>query len=448
MDGDGVLGTDVDVALVRVDGIARDAHGFQNGVGIAFQHGTIHERAGVALVGVADHVLVGGLVDGSELPLEARGEAGAAAAAEAGLSDLFHDLLPGHLGEDLAKSGIAVHGDILLDVLRVDDATVAQRHTELGLVELDVLQGGQLDVLLVGIPVHQTIHDTALQEMLGSDLGHIGDLHPGIEGAIGIDDHDGAAFAKAEAAGAHDLDFILKIQLDDLILHGFGDLGAVRRGTARAATDHYMRTNHSLYPPLLFCGTDGVFRDRPSAQNMLLDDPGDHGRLHLHIGDPFLVALENLHDGLEPAHADAAGLGHGSVVSVLLADLLHKGVEHGASAGGDAAGGHADHDADVAVVLAQSDLILHFVPNRCKFLKTFHSSVPFVVFGCIVSFRLKTVLFVEAFSGPFQNLEAVQWDLIPQGFPHLPRVQVDRFPVGQRMLKEEIHIRAALDETN
>ena len=246
MDSDGVLSTDVDVALVGIDGITSDAHGFQDGVGIAFQHGTIHERAGVAFVGVADHVLVGGLVDSSELPLEAGGEAGAATAAQAGLGDFFDDLLAGHLGEDLAQGGIAVHGDILLDVLRVDDAAVTKRHTELGLVELDVLQGGDLDLLAtLAIAMDQTLHDTALQEVLRSDLGHIGDLHAGVEGAIGVDDHDGAHFAKAEAAGADDLDFILQTQFDDLVLHGFGDLGAVRRGTARTATDHYMCTNHS-----------------------------------------------------------------------------------------------------------------------------------------------------------------------------------------------------------
>ena len=246
MDGDGVLRTDVDVTLGRVDGIASDAHGFQDGVGIAFQHGTIHERAGVALVGVADHVLMGRGIPAGELPLEAGGEAGAAAAAQAGLGDFLDDLLAGHFGEDLAQGGIAIHGDVLLDVLGVDDAAVAERHTELGLVELDVLQRGDLDLLTtLGIAVDQSLHDTALQQVLGGDLRHIGDLHAGVEGAIGIDDHDGAHFAKAEAAGAHDLDFILKTQLDDLLLHGFGDLGAVRRSTARAATDHYMCTNHS-----------------------------------------------------------------------------------------------------------------------------------------------------------------------------------------------------------
>ena len=47
--------------------------------------------------------------------------------------------------------------------------------------------------------------------------------------------------------------------------------------------------------------------------------------------------------------------------------------------GGNSAGNAAfTVDPDIAVVLADSDPILHFVPNRCKFLKTFHSCFPFV----------------------------------------------------------------------
>ena len=85
LDGDGVLGADVDVALVGADGVAGDGHGLQHGVGVALQHGAVHERAGVALVGVAADVLSARPgCRAANFHLRAGGEAGAAAAAQAG----------------------------------------------------------------------------------------------------------------------------------------------------------------------------------------------------------------------------------------------------------------------------------------------------------------------------------------------------------------------------
>ena len=57
VDGDGVLGTDIDIALVRADGIAGNGHGLQHHMGVALQHGAVHKRAGVALIGVAADIL-------------------------------------------------------------------------------------------------------------------------------------------------------------------------------------------------------------------------------------------------------------------------------------------------------------------------------------------------------------------------------------------------------
>ena len=54
--GNGVFRADVDIALLRADGIPCDGHGFQHGMRVAFQHGTIHECAGVAFVRIAANV--------------------------------------------------------------------------------------------------------------------------------------------------------------------------------------------------------------------------------------------------------------------------------------------------------------------------------------------------------------------------------------------------------
>ena len=83
LDGERVLGAHVDVALLRADGVGGDGHAFEDAVRVAFEHGAVHEGAGVAFVGVADDVLLllAGLGDGA--PFQAGGIAGAAASAQA-----------------------------------------------------------------------------------------------------------------------------------------------------------------------------------------------------------------------------------------------------------------------------------------------------------------------------------------------------------------------------
>ncbi len=83
VDGNGVLGAHIDVALIGPDGIARDGHGLQHRVRVALQNGAVHEGARVALIGVADDVFGIRLAFRGQLPLDAGGEAAAAAPAQA-----------------------------------------------------------------------------------------------------------------------------------------------------------------------------------------------------------------------------------------------------------------------------------------------------------------------------------------------------------------------------
>ena len=57
-DGQRVLGADVDVGLGGADGVGGDDHAFEQPVRVALEHRAVHERARVALVGVADQVLL------------------------------------------------------------------------------------------------------------------------------------------------------------------------------------------------------------------------------------------------------------------------------------------------------------------------------------------------------------------------------------------------------
>ena len=86
-----VLGPAVDVALRGVDREGRDGHPLEDPVRVALEDAAVHERTRVALVGVADDVLLGALGLGDRGPLEAGRVAGTAAAAQAAAGDLLAD---------------------------------------------------------------------------------------------------------------------------------------------------------------------------------------------------------------------------------------------------------------------------------------------------------------------------------------------------------------------
>ena len=92
LDGQRVLVADVDDALGGAGGEGADEHALDDAVRVALEDAAVHVGAGVALVGVADQELAAavGLV-GQQLPLQAGGEAGAAAAAQPRGLDLLDD---------------------------------------------------------------------------------------------------------------------------------------------------------------------------------------------------------------------------------------------------------------------------------------------------------------------------------------------------------------------
>ena len=74
-----------------------------------------------------------------EVPFEPGRETRASAAAQAGGLELVDDVV-GFISKSASlEAGVAVARDVLVDVLGVDDAAVAQHDAELLLVELDVL---------------------------------------------------------------------------------------------------------------------------------------------------------------------------------------------------------------------------------------------------------------------------------------------------------------------
>ena len=128
------------VALARTGGIAADGHSLYYAVRVALKHGTVHKRAGIALVGVADNVFLLRFLRCGEAPLFTCGEAAAASAPESRLGDNVYNLRGSVFGEALCESRIAVIRYIFVYVFGVYNTAVAKRNAVLFFVEIRLLE--------------------------------------------------------------------------------------------------------------------------------------------------------------------------------------------------------------------------------------------------------------------------------------------------------------------
>lgn len=117
-----VFAADEDEGGLEAAGVAGDGDAFELEVGVEVEEESVLEGAGfgfigvdgeVALAGVARFAVGGGCDFGEEGPLEAGGEACAAAAAELGLFDFFDDGLRGHR-QGFAEGGVTAGFDVLV----------------------------------------------------------------------------------------------------------------------------------------------------------------------------------------------------------------------------------------------------------------------------------------------------------------------------------------------
>ena len=83
--GHRILGAHVDESLIRAHGVSGNRHAFNHAMRIAFHDAAIHERAGVAFVAIADHILHVAAGFGYGAPLQA-GRISAAASTSNPLS--------------------------------------------------------------------------------------------------------------------------------------------------------------------------------------------------------------------------------------------------------------------------------------------------------------------------------------------------------------------------
>ena len=138
-DGQGIFGANIDVAIFGADGVTRDDHPFDDGMGVAFQHRPVHKRARVPFIRITDYVLGPVRRLASELPLQPRGKASATASAQARLQHLFDDFFGRHLLQCFLQRRISIDSQIIIDRFRVDKAAIRQNNALLLCLKGDAL---------------------------------------------------------------------------------------------------------------------------------------------------------------------------------------------------------------------------------------------------------------------------------------------------------------------
>jgi hypothetical protein len=110
----GILGTDIDDALARPDGITRDKHALQQRMRIRLDQRPVHERAGIPFVRVADKILLLTQSVSADSPFLEGGKARATAAPQTGVVDNADDILRrrGRISPDIHQQ------QVVIDLLR------------------------------------------------------------------------------------------------------------------------------------------------------------------------------------------------------------------------------------------------------------------------------------------------------------------------------------------
>ncbi len=236
----GILCPNINISLTGANGIAANGHGFDDGMRVALQQRTIHECARIAFISVAGNVLLICLALIAEEPLFARGETAAATTPQSGVDDLLNHLFPGHFRQSFGKGLIAVKGDVLFNVFRVNYAAVPQGNTLLLPIETDFVQC-HINAGFMGhmIHVHQVLYLAPLQQVFRHNFVHVLYLDAAVEGAFRVHDDYRAGFTEAEAPGVHNFDFLVQSLFFNLFFKALNQLlGAGRRTPGTAADQH------------------------------------------------------------------------------------------------------------------------------------------------------------------------------------------------------------------
>ena len=205
-------------------------------MGVPFEQTPVHVGAGVALVGVDDHVLrlAGGVA--RFLPLPAGGKASAASAPELRLLDLLHHSFGGHLEEGLLQGSIAPDSQVVVDALRVDAPVRTEHPSHLMPIEGDV-RFLLYALVGAGVRIEQPIDGGMSVDGLRDDLAGVTWFHLQVAGFVRMGHDHGASFAEPATAGLSQLHLVTEALGLQFGLHAGRDFPAARGETGRPATE-------------------------------------------------------------------------------------------------------------------------------------------------------------------------------------------------------------------
>ncbi len=135
-----VFCTNVNIALPCPHCITGNGHCLNHTVRITPQHRAIHKCTRITFISVAADIFEISHCIGRKLPLEARREACSATSSKAGCLYLINNLLRCHLCEYFRQCHIAIRTNILINILRINYATVPQCNSLLLLVKGSAIQ--------------------------------------------------------------------------------------------------------------------------------------------------------------------------------------------------------------------------------------------------------------------------------------------------------------------
>src|SRR5208337_1319789 len=194
-----VLGAYIDVGIGRTDGVAGHHHSLEYTVRVSLKNGPVHESPRVSFVGVADNIFPVRDRTVAKLPFHPRRETGAASSAKARELYLVNDFLLRHI-EGFFDPVVAAHSKVVVNVLGIDEAAVAQDYPALRhkIVNVAIVQHP-----VVGLGVHEEepFDRLAFLKILPNYFGDVIRTHITIESAGRHDHNRRPLLAKTMTAG-------------------------------------------------------------------------------------------------------------------------------------------------------------------------------------------------------------------------------------------------------
>ena len=163
---------DVDISLAGSNGIGGDGHALEHYVGIGLDDAAVHVCTGISLVRIAYHVLGFSGRQTTGLPLDAGRKPSTTAPAQPRGNHLLYYFLGLHSGKHLGQGLVAIPTDIVIDLFRVDQASIAKRQQALFLEKADFAH------FRYGRPlgwwrVHEFLDRSSLEHVLFDQVGNI-----------------------------------------------------------------------------------------------------------------------------------------------------------------------------------------------------------------------------------------------------------------------------------